>query len=171
VRIEEIENVIKEKVGKGVITSEIRKRKVVGKERKSLWMRIKKESLKDVIKVLFDFQYPHLSVISGSDLGDKVELLYHFTLGYGEPQKEQLITFAVQLDKKDLTIPTITDLIPGALLTEREKQEFFGIKVIGIPDSRRAFLADDLKNAHPWIRDDKETARIAKDVHAKEVKK
>ena len=51
-----------------------------------------------------------------------------------------MVTIGVRLPKSDLSIPTITDLIPGALFSEREKQEFFGITVTGIPDGRRLFL-------------------------------
>ena len=58
--------------------------------------------------------------------------------------------------KKDLTIPTVTDLIPGAIFTERETQEMMGVEVIDIPDGRRLFLAGDLpEGIYPWRKDEK----------------
>ncbi|MFC2175248.1 NADH-quinone oxidoreductase subunit C, partial [archaeon] len=134
---------------------------------KSLWMRVKKSVLREAIRKISEYGVPHLAVIAGTDLGKSVELLYHFCIGHGKPQQEFVVTIAIELPKKDLTVPTITDLV----LTEREKQEFFGIKVVGIPDSRRAFLADDLKNCHPWIRDDPGTKKYARHVHKQGVPK
>ncbi|MBU2565391.1 MAG: NADH-quinone oxidoreductase subunit C, partial [Candidatus Thermoplasmatota archaeon] len=56
----------------------------------------------------------------------------------------------------DLKISSICDIIPGALVTEREKQEMLGITVEGIPDSRRMFLPDDFpENVYPWRKDEK----------------
>jgi membrane-bound hydrogenase subunit beta len=61
----------------------------------------------------------------------------------------------VTLAKNDLRIPTITDIIPGALFTERETQEMMGVEVIGIPDKRRLFLPDDFPDGvYPWRKDE-----------------
>lgn len=43
----------------------------------------------------------------------------------------------------DPTIPTITDLIPGAGWAEREVRDLIGVKPIGHPDPRRLVLPDD----------------------------
>ena len=80
-----------------------------------------------------DIRFPHFAVIAGNDLGDEIELLYIFSVFYGTKFGEYMVTFGIRLPKTDLTVPTITDLIPGALLSEREKQEFFGITVTGYP--------------------------------------
>jgi membrane-bound hydrogenase subunit beta len=101
-------------------------------------------------------EYPHLAIISSSDLGAEVELTYHFTIYYGEHLQELSLGLRVKLPKNDLTIPTITDLIPGAIFTERETQEMMGVKVVGIPDNRRLFLPPDFPEGdYPWRRDEK----------------
>jgi len=121
----------------------------------NIWIDMNRDVLKPAIQALMDIHYPHLAVIAGSDLGETIRLLYHFTIYYGTPGGEYTVTFAVQLPKGDLTIPTISDLIPGAVFSEREKQEFFGIKVTGIPDSRRLFLPDDFpEGVYPWRKDE-----------------
>ena len=166
----DIEKDVKKALGKAVTESRIQGRNFHKRHKhESIWFRIKKEALRDAVEKMFDYGTPYLAVISGTDLGDNVELLYHFNIGSGEPQGEVTCTFAIPIDKKDMTVPTITDLIPGAILTEREKQEFFGIKVIGIPDTRRAFLADDLAGCHPWIKDDPGTKKMERHAHERGV--
>jgi membrane-bound hydrogenase subunit beta len=65
------------------------------------------------------------------------------------------LVIRVTLPKTDLTIPTITDVIPGAIFSEREVQEMMGITVTGIPDDRRLFIPEDFpKGVYPWRRDE-----------------
>ena len=67
-------------------------------------------------------------------------------------------------------IETICDYIPGTLITEREKQEMLGVKIIGIPDTRRLFLPDDFpKDVYPWRKDEKGMEKLIRNLH--EVKK
>jgi len=118
------------------------------------WIDLERDLLKPARRVLMELDYPHLSVISGSDMGDSIRLLYHFSLYYGRVKGEYTVTFSVLLPKDDLTVPTISDLIPGAVFSEREKQEFLGVKVSGIPDGRRLFLPEDFpEGIYPWRRD------------------
>jgi len=122
-----------------------------------VWLRIDREIFRDAVKTLTDIQqFPHLSVVSGNDLGDEIELLYHFTVNYGEHLKEIPVNICVSVPKSDPKIPSICDLIPGALITEREKQEMLGVEVENIPDSRRIFVPDDFpENVYPWRKDEK----------------
>lgn len=161
-KAEQLEKEMKAAFGDAIIASRVQERKVGKHSHSSLWLRVKRETLRPSVELLIQ-KRAQLSVISGTDNGDNVELLYHFAVG--GPVEEIMCNICVSLPKTDLTVPTITDLVPGAVLTEREKQEFFGIDVIGLKDKRRAFLADDLKKAHPWIKDDKETCKFARNVH------
>ena len=121
----------------------------------NIWIRLDRELLKPAIKKLMDIRFPHFAVIAGNDLGEEIELLYIFSVFYGTKFGEYMVTFGIRLPKTDLTVPTITDLIPGALLSEREKQEFFGITVTDIPDGRRLFLPDDFpQGVYPWRKDE-----------------
>ncbi|HHH79731.1 MAG TPA: NADH-quinone oxidoreductase subunit C [Thermoplasmatales archaeon] len=148
-------------------------RRAVGvkkKERTALWLKADKESLHDIVKHLKNYDYPHLAVVSGNDLGKTIELIYHFTVYYGNPLQEILINISVELPKEKPAIPTITDIIPGALVTEREKQEMLGVKIEGIPDGRRIFLPDDFpEDVYPWRKDEKGPQKMVRDLY--EVKK
>ena len=127
-----------------------------------LWITVDRNSLHDAVAHLCSEYSPHLSVISGDDLGDEVALNYHFTIGWGKRYGEATFTIRTMLPKSDLSIPTITDVLPGAQTSEREKIEFYGIDVVGIPDSRNLFLPEDM-TIHPWRKDlEEETAKEVK---------
>jgi len=131
-----------------------------------IWMKIDKVDFKDVIKSLFSLGFPHLSVISGNDLGNSIELVYSFTLNYGKRMNETILNISVELPKSNPEIETICDYIPGALIGEREKQEFFGIKIIGIPDNRRLFLPEDFpEGVFPWRRDETGAEKLYRNLH------
>jgi len=147
---EELAKEIKKKFKIKDVTVE---RKAVGlkkKERVEVWVRGNKDILKEFIKYLMELDYPHLAVISGSDLGNTVELIYHFSIYYGRKYQEIAINFSIELPKNDLTVPTICDLIPGALVTEREKQEMLGIKIEGIPALDHPHNEEDHKQDHRY---------------------
>ena len=121
----------------------------------NIWLRFRRDLFRPAVQKLIEIRFPHLAVIAGNDLGSEIELLYIFSVFYGHKFGEYIVTIGVRLPKSDLTIPTITDLIPGALFSEREKQEFFGVSVIGIPDGRRLFLPEDFpQGVYPWRKDE-----------------
>jgi membrane-bound hydrogenase subunit beta len=136
---------------------EVRAEGVKKKKFNLLWVRIDRKIFRDSVRFLTELSpYPHLAVVSGVDLGESIELIYHFSIYYGEHFKEISVNLSVELPKSDLHIPSICDIIPGALITEREKQEMLGVIVDNIPDSRRVFLPDDFpEGIYPWRKDDK----------------
>jgi membrane-bound hydrogenase subunit beta len=148
----------REKLGDGFVSGSVYEREVAVKKNKfrSIWIEVKKSAFRNAVEHIFDLQkYPHLAIISSSDLGDKVELIYHFTIYYGYHLEELSLGLRIKLPKGDLKIPTITDLIPGAIFTERETQEMMGVEVEGIPDGRRLFIAEDVpEGVYPWRKDE-----------------
>jgi len=155
----EIVDSFKATLGDGVLDAKIYEREVAIKKNKfrSLWVEGKKSAFRDAVEHICHLQeYPHLAIISSSDLGAEVELIYHFTIYYGHHLEELSLGLRVKVPKNDLTIPTITDLIPGAIFTERETQEMMGVEVVGIPDKRRLFLPEDFpEGVYPWRKDEK----------------
>ncbi len=145
-------------LGDSLIDSKIYEREVAVKKNlfKTIWIYAKREAFRKAVEHIRTLQeYPHLAVISSSDLGDAVELIYHFTIYYGHHLQELSLGLRVRLPKNDLKIPTVTDIIPGALFTERETQEMMGIEVVGIPDNRRLFLPEDFpEGVYPWRKDE-----------------
>ncbi|MDD5502230.1 MAG: NADH-quinone oxidoreductase subunit C [Candidatus Thermoplasmatota archaeon] len=153
---EEIVEKFKSKFGAGVLDAKVQTKSggVSKTQYHFVWMTLERPLLKDAVRFLASEWQPHLSVISGVDLGNILELTYHFTVGWGVRLGEIPVSIRIDLPKDDLTVPTITDIIPGALITEREKQEMLGIKVIGIPDARRLFVPETFpEGVYPWRKD------------------
>jgi len=136
-----------------------------------IWIRTDRSLIKDIVKHLMKLEkYPHLAVTSGYDMGEKIELVYHFSIYFGLKGKEVNINVTVELPKSDPTIDTITDLIPGALITEQEKQEMLGIIVKNIPKNSRVFISEDYpEDTYPWRKDEKGPEKTIRNLH--EVKK
>jgi len=132
-----------------------------------VWFHLDADLLKEVVRHLCTFEpYPHFAVASGYDLGDTIELVYHFSLFYGERGRELSLNMTIALPKGNPVIDTITDLIPGALISEQEKQEMLGIKVRGIPKDARVFVADDIpQGVFPWRRDETGPDTLVRNLH------
>lgn len=125
-------------------------------KRTSIFVDISREDFMKFVKFLFEIQdHPHFAVISATDLGDEIELLYHFTVDYGKMYQEKTISVRVKLPKDNLEIQTITDLIPGALISEREIHEMVGVEFLGLNDRRHFFLPENWPDGkYPWRRDE-----------------
>ena len=145
-------------VGDGFINGEVYQREIAVKKNlfKRIWVYVKREGFRKAVEHICQLQeQPHLAIIAPSDRGDFVELNYLFTIYYAKSLQEITLGLHVNLPKNDLKIPTVTDLIPGAVFTEREIQEMMGIAVEGIPDKRRLFLSEDIpQGVYPWRTDE-----------------
>ena len=154
---EEILELLKEKLGNSLIESHITT-KLEGIRQESyasIWLTVKLEKFKDTVKLLGTIQFPHFAIISGNDIGEEIELTYYFSLYYGERFKEISVNLSTILSKKELKVPTLTDIIPGAQTAEREIREMYGITVEGLPDSPNLFLPVDFaKDIYPFRRDE-----------------
>jgi membrane-bound hydrogenase subunit beta len=162
---EEIVTYFKDKFTTKIKSAEIKKRATGSKKKEfvNIWMKIDKSIFKNYIEHLCTLTYPHLAVCSGNDLGNQIELVYSFSIYYGKHLQEISLNVGVEVPKNKPEIETICDWIPGALITEREKQEMLGIKIIGIPDNRRLFLPDDFpENVFPWRKDEQTKKEIEK---------
>lgn len=132
-----------------------------------IWMRVNRNVFKQCVHHLFQFdESPHFAVTSGYDIDDTIDLIYHFSVYHGFRHQELSINMKVSVPKSDPTIETITDLFPGALISEQEKQEMLGVKVKGIPKDARVFISDDFpKDIYPWRRDETGPQKLVKNLH------
>ncbi len=101
-----------------------------------MFVKVKNGYHRDVVN-LFKEMEGHLSVISSVDLGEELELVYHFEL---KPLQVCLKTGA---PKAKPNIETISDIYPSAAWYEREAMEMMGITILNHPDPRHLFLPDD----------------------------
>ena len=136
-----------------------------------IWMKIDPTIIKDVTKHIMTLEkYPHFAVSSGYDTEKTIDIVYHFSIYYGKRGEEISINLITSLPKTKPEIDTISDLIPGALIAEQEKQEMLGIKVKNIPQDRRSFISDDFpKDVYPWRKDETGPKKMVRNLH--EVKK
>ena len=154
---QEIADVLQAAAGDGFLSARCTEwaEGVKARTSKQVWIHLAREALIPALKRLVQIQYPHVSVIAFADTGEAVDLMYHFYVYWGIPHEEILVTMTVSLPKTDLKVPTITGIIPGALTSEREKQEMLGIEVVDIPDGRRLFLPEDFPaGVYPWRKDE-----------------
>jgi len=154
---EEVAAIFKKEFGDGISDIEVREWCEGSKKTPihTLWMHIDRSLLLKAVSCLIEIDYPHLGVISGCDTGDDIDLVYNMMIFFGIRGREINVTFVVTLPKSDLSVPTISGLIPGAVYTEREKIEMLGIDVTDIPDRRGLFLpADFPKGVYPWRKDE-----------------
>ena len=93
---------------------------------------------RDAIKfILEQDENAGISAITGIDLGEKIELMYHIRT-YGT-----IITIGTEVPKKNAKIESITDLIPGANFHEREASDLLGVFFEGHPNPKRLILPED----------------------------
>ena len=155
---------LKDALGEKLRDPEVRTRTVGVKSPRTIeevWGRIDREVLLKAVQTLKDLGPLHISIISGVDLGEEIELLYHFTVGFGTEGGEVLVTLRLAVPKSDPVVPSLCGILPGAETTEREKIEFLGVKFEGIPSTQHVFLFDDLP-VHPWRKDEPELQSFVK---------
>jgi formate hydrogenlyase subunit 5 len=69
-------------------------------------------------------------------------------------RQKDFLVLQTELDPADATIPSITDIIPGANWAEREVRDVIGVAPMGHPDPRRLVLPDDWPDGvYPLRRD------------------
>jgi len=83
------------------------------------------------------FGFTHLGTVSGVDLGENFEVIYHMS------SDAATVNVRILTPRSDPRIPSVCGVIPGAILYERELQDMFGLVVENIPDPRPLLLADD----------------------------
>lgn len=132
-----------------------------------IWMTVDRSVYHDVVKHLLTLdEYAHFAVSSGYDIEDRIEIINHFSIYFGKKGEEISINFTVPLPKSDPTMDSICDMIPGALISEQEKQEMLGIKVKNIPKDMRVFISDDFpEDMYPWRKDEMNADAMARNLH------
>lgn len=94
-------------------------------------------SLRDAMAFLVREQgFGHLSTMTAVDVNDHLEVLYHLSDGTVS------LSLRVLVPKDQPVLPSAVDLVPGAVLYEREVHELFGIVFEGHPGLQPLLLPD-----------------------------
>ncbi len=92
--------------------------------------------------------FAYVATITGLDDKDDFEILYHLA------DPGACLNVRIRVPKAAPRVDSISGILPGAILYERELQDMFGLVVDGIPDPRRLVLPDDWpENAFPLRKD------------------
>ncbi|MHC1586080.1 MAG: NADH-quinone oxidoreductase subunit C [Candidatus Hecatellaceae archaeon] len=112
---------------------------------------IKTEKLKEAVSyILKELGFQYVITISGVDLikQGQFEVIYHLS------DYVNTISLRVRIPRDNPKVPTITDIIPGATLYEREVHDMFGIVAEGHPNLAKLLLSDGWpEDLHPLRKD------------------
>ena len=123
--------------------------KSVAESNGRIFVEVPRESLLEVAKILKDeHDGYHISTITVLDSGDNYEIIYHIPAG------GKLVNLRVFVPKNDPSVETLTEILPGAILYERELHDIMGINVKNHPDMRALLLPDSWGDkGHPLRKD------------------
>jgi len=109
---------------------------------------LKPERHRDAVSLLLEnVENTALSTITGTDLGNEIELNYHMACS-------GTVTLKNRVSREKPIIRTITDILPGANLYEREIFDLLGVTFEGHPNLERLMLPEKWpKGDYPLRRD------------------
>jgi NADH-quinone oxidoreductase subunit C len=111
---------------------------VANPDRRRVYLKVAPADIVAAAALLRDrYECYHLSTISGVDKGEVFEILYHFS------SPAATISVRTDVPKASPHVETISAVIPGAILYERELQDMFGLVIDHIPDGRPLVVPDD----------------------------
>jgi membrane-bound hydrogenase subunit beta len=100
----------------------------------------------------------HLTTITGIDEGSAISLYYNFWEG------KEFLCVKTLLPKENLSIPTLSDVFPSALLYEAEIKDMLGVSFLGNPlKDMKLLLSDEYPpDAPPPLRKEADPEKIRK---------
>ncbi|MCS7126392.1 MAG: NADH-quinone oxidoreductase subunit C, partial [Aigarchaeota archaeon] len=130
-----------------------------------MYIEIEPNSLRRVISFLKnDLGFDHLSTITGIDLGETIELIYHLVY-----MNSLVLSIKIKTPKNNLKIHTISDIYLPAELYEREIHDLLGVVFEDHPDLSRLILPEDWPRELYPLRKDKTIDQISSTLDKSEV--
>lgn len=163
-KTDSIIKVLQEKLGSHIQASREKiKEYASGISRVTLWISIDRESFHLAVGILKSLGRLHISTpMPYKEYEDRIELIYPFALKMSDAKfSEIMVIMSVDIPKDDLTIRTITDIVPGALFMEREVMEMIGVVIEDIPDPRRLFTGNYLPDGFYPLRESNKKETLA----------
>lgn len=114
------------------------------------YIRISRENVYDFAKFLFKEKSFRLSIATGIDTRDGIEILYHFS----HDEAGTYYNIKTLIPKDDLKIKSLADFLPAANWIEREIHELLGVDFVGHPNLKPLLTAETWPAClHPLRRD------------------
>ena len=112
--------------------------KVLVKRARRMSAEVELSNFRDVLSFLVkEMGFLRICMITGSDENENFGFIYHMT-----DDKGMVFDLKTYAPKTSPVIKTISDIIDGGILYERELVDMFGIKVEGLPEGERYPLPD-----------------------------
>ena len=102
----------------------------------------------DVVRVLKQNGYNHLSSVSAVEYENRFESVYHLRRITDDREDFDEMNVVAMTDKDDPAVQTVSGIFKGANWHEREAYDLMGIRYDGHPDLRRILLPETW-NGHP----------------------
>jgi len=117
---------------------------------KRLFVRVKPEDLREVIRYVFEKRKARLSTATGMEVREGIEVMYHFSFN-GFPL---ITTIRVTTPKHMPELDSVQDILKGAYWIEREIHDFLGVVFKGHPKLKRLFKARSIpEDVYPLRKD------------------
>ena len=128
----EIVRKIKEVIGKDILESQVPRPL-------RIFIRVSIKEFKKTFNFLSKkMGFNHVSTITGVDVGKEIDLIYHLNR---EGKTE--LSLKTRVTKENPIVPTITNIIPGATLYEREIHDLLGVRFENHPDLSPLILPEN----------------------------
>ena len=128
------------------------------KSPKRVYIEIKPESLVKAATYIFKDLEARFNTASGVDTQANIEILYHFSIEYQDPDfLNMIISLRVKLDRNKPATASLAPVFNGANWIERELHDILGINFEGHPDLKKLLLPDEWPDGvYPLRKDYKE---------------
>lgn len=116
------------------------------------YLRTPREKVYDLAEYLFETLHCRLSIATGIDTRDGIEIIYHFTLD----EAGTYYNIKTLIPKDDPKIKSLAPFLPAADWIEREIHELLGVDFIGHPNLKPLLTASEEywpADLHPLRRD------------------
>lgn len=106
---------------------------------KMIYVTVDKKDLKESAKIVFRDMDARYVVASGMENFENFEILYHFAFD----KQGTFVSLRVYLEKDNIEVDSLVEIIPGIEFIEREMWELLGISFKGNPNLKHLLLPDD----------------------------
>ena len=104
-----------------------------------VYLTVPAEHMPRAAGVLYETLDMRFATATGSDLGERLEVLYHFC----HDPVGAVVSLRTSTPKSEAALPSVTPVVPPAEWIERELYDLLGITFAGHPRPERLILADD----------------------------
>jgi len=117
---------------------------------KRAYITLHKKDIPEACRFIFEVLGARFMIASGTDTREAIEILYHFSFD----KLNKVVSFRTFIEKDNLSINSIAQIIKGAEWIEREIHDLLGVDFKGHPNLAPLLMSEDWpKDKHPLRKD------------------